>query len=135
MKNIKHLNEFTLLKKIKTELPNNLGSNFIIKTEENLGQARPDFVIENIKTGKKIVIELKGSKAYEDLPLAVVPTLRILKQSLGLNFDNFILVSLSNVSNMLKDYLTEDNIKVVEVDENDVYIKKLVEIILSEEKK
>jgi hypothetical protein len=149
----RNITEPIVLQAILNEVLNKLGdkykfqTNYLIidKSKESTGgeeeeeeedeyliaENHPDIVIRDTNSKRKIYIEIKGSTQDDDLPLAIIPILRKIKKRSDFkpNSDNIILVSLSDVSTGINDYLKKDNIRVVKVDEDDEYLDQLLQII------
>ncbi len=126
------INPKIVLDTIMDELSTELGDNFKFTLEGDMDNnfIRPDIKIVDSKTGAVTIIEIKGSQAEDDLPLAIVPSMKRLKQQLEQKQkNNVVLVSLSDVSKNINEALQRDDIKVVKVDEDKGYIKKLSTII------
>ena len=90
-----------------------------------------DLIITDKKSKRKFFIEIKGSTQDDDLPIAIVPSLRNLKKKIDFkqDNDNMVLVSLSDVSSNISKYLEEDDIHVIKVDQKEKYLEQLLAIL------
>src|SRR5438093_13689801 len=105
------LTESFFIDQITHELLKSLGNNYSIEIPSDFSDLNPDIIVRNIQTGETSIIELKGSSPNEELPYAVIPSLRKLRTNPNIEkLDKIILVSLSNVSNTVRKYLQKDNI-------------------------
>ena len=111
--------ESYLINEILEQLPATLGSQYSVEIPSIIGSNNyvPDIVIKNNNTGAISFVELKGSSMDDELPYAIVPSLRKLKNNTTYDdlVKKIILVSLSKVSTSLKQYLSNDDIGLVEV--------------------
>ena len=110
---------------LKEELPKLLGDDYSISIDANNYLLNPDLVIENKKTAQKTVIDLQGSAHESSLVIATIPIMRRWKQSLTQQYNNFIMLTLSNVPDLVKEFLTKDNIIIVKIDKRKNYLTEL----------
>ncbi|MEO8210342.1 MAG: hypothetical protein ABI840_07250 [bacterium] len=139
MKRNENKSEGNVIKELEEKLPKILGENFFLKTGNEIGvsktangELQPDILVENKLTGEKFFIEVKGSSPNDELPLAIIPSTRRLKQSLeNEKGANFILLSLSGVPSLVREALTNEKIQVIEIGRHEKYLTQLKDYLVS----
>ncbi|MBT1697196.1 hypothetical protein KK083_09940 [Fulvivirgaceae bacterium PWU4] len=122
------------IKQLKEELPKLLGDDYSISVDTNNYLVHPDLVdlvVENKKTAQRTVIDLHGAVPESDLPIATIPIMRKWKQSLNQQYNNFIMLTLCNVPDLVREFLTKDNITIVKIDKRKNYLKELKGLLTS----
>lgn len=119
------------IKELKEALPKLLGDDYSISVDANNYLVQPDLVVENKKTAHRTVIDLHGAVPESDLPIATIPIMRKWKQSLNQQYNNFIMLTLCNVPDLVREFLTKDNITIVKIDDGTDYLKELKGLLTS----
>ena len=121
-------NTIKLSEELLVGLEEKLGKSYIVSSQFASGsigdisfELRPDLTIKNNETGKITVVEIKGSNPEDDLPLATISDLKRIKSANRAVNPDFLLVSVSNVPDQLKQDLHEEGIRVIQwVEKEDV---------------
>ena len=133
MKYIKYFNEQQFLTDFTDQLKDSLSKEYTLELNKQVGQKQLDLFIENKSTGHTYTIEVKGRPEKENLPPEIIPWLNKIKDSIENKNNHFIVLSLSNVNENIKNIFIENNIDVFEYEKhkNDIttdfieYINKL----------
>lgn len=109
-------NDVFLLDETVNRIQEKLGDRYVVSfpNSSKVDQYLPDLEIKDKYKGSFTLVELSGSSPKDQLPFAIVPTLRRIKDGYA-NTKNLeiVLVSLSNISDSLKEILNKDNVQVV----------------------
>lgn len=89
--------------------------------------ADADIVVRDAESGKLILVEVKGSRASEDLPLATIPYLRRIKEAVAPN--ELVLVSMSPVPELVRSSLAASDVRVVEATPGEDVVPELAAAI------
>ncbi len=123
--------ERNYIDELREELPKFLGEDYTVVTEINNDLYIPDLVIENRTTAERTVVELQGSSDHNDLPLGSIPTLRRWRDVLSPKYNNFIVLSLSNIPDIVKESLNKYNIGIIKIDDTKNYMGDLKEFVVN----
>jgi hypothetical protein len=85
--------------------------------DQNTGvqiRGNPDIVIYDEQKNHYILLEVKGARPSDDLPLATVPVMRKLKEANTHLNPDMVLLTASHVPPHLKDELEGEKVKVIE---------------------
>lgn len=79
------------------------------------GVPTPDFVIHNPSTGARLAGELKGGLQAEHMPFSTLPYLRSLREHIGFENGDVVLITTGSVPGLVRDGLTRDGIQFMQV--------------------
>lgn len=106
MESSKNINELEYIQNLISEITLAF-PNYNVYAEKKYGKFRPDISIENVDSN--IIIEIKNSRNYSSLPFSTIIQLEDYK--LNIPNSEIILISLSDINELMKEKLNEMEIK------------------------
>lgn len=106
MKTLKNFDEFTFIRELIEKIVN-IYPNYNVFQEKRYGKLIPDISIE--RTNDTIIIEVKNAKNYSSLPFSTLIQLEDFKNNIP--DSRVVLISFSNINELMKEKLNEMNIK------------------------
>jgi len=81
------------------------------------------------ETGRSVLIEVRGARGAGTLPFGMIPHIRRIKEAVAPN--GVVLVSISPVPDLVRKYLTDSRIEVVDADSGDDVAPELAAAVLA----
>jgi hypothetical protein len=133
MSSLKFINDFQFVNDLSKELQHTMGRDYLIEKNKLIGDKEIDIYIKNSITGSTFSIEVKGTPKDVSLPLEILPWIQKLKNNIKEENNNFIVLSIPDVTENVKSNFQKRDMKIFEYPQhkenlmNDLadFIKKL----------